>query len=433
MWFQRLIGDPLLLQARCAVQLARLAAVHARGSPGPRGASPRGRGSRSTRQSPRAVGAPAPSVHRPSRCNQPLRPIAPFDGSARRTGRSSTTGKRSGDARSRLDPSVDREDSARTASTNTVLPSARCPQPVRPPQHSVTAAATAGALRSSRRHRRDPVAPPADPLSRPGGHEEEGRRHAPGQHVVGHRPAAPDVVYVVLVSSSSTQPPDYPLFIFAAILPWKWFTAVVGDAISSVVSSQERLIKQIQFPKLVLPIAAAMAGIVELRVRAHPAGGADDPVLRDRIIAVSAVHPGHRRSSSSSSHCRSAIAVSARQRLLPGPRQRRAPRAAALVLPLAGPVRVAELIELDVTEKTHRWHAHAAQPVRDAVHVVPRGDLRRRRPATAARPTGRPGRAPRGSSSCSASRPRSSSGSSRRSRRSCDRGSRPRAGIARAD
>ena len=63
---------------------------------------------RSTRQSPRAVGAPAPSARRPSRCNQPLRPIGPSDGSARRTGRSSTRGRRSGDARSRLDPSADR-------------------------------------------------------------------------------------------------------------------------------------------------------------------------------------------------------------------------------------------------------------------------------------------------------------------------------------
>ena len=33
------------------------------------------------------------------------------------------------------------------------------------------------------------------------------------------------LVYVVFVTSSSRgrSTPDYPLFIFAAILPWKWF------------------------------------------------------------------------------------------------------------------------------------------------------------------------------------------------------------------
>ena len=54
---------------------------------------------------------------------------------------------------------------------------------------------------------------------------------------------------------------DYPLFIFAAILPWKWFTASVIDATSSV-ASQDRLIKQIAFPKIVLPVAATTAGVV---------------------------------------------------------------------------------------------------------------------------------------------------------------------------
>ena len=67
------------------------------------------------------------------------------------------------------------------------------------------------------------------------------------------------VVFVAIILQAST--PDYPLFILSAILPWKWFTASVNDATASVVS-QERLIKQIQFPKIVLPVAATTAGIV---------------------------------------------------------------------------------------------------------------------------------------------------------------------------
>lgn len=70
------------------------------------------------------------------------------------------------------------------------------------------------------------------------------------------------LVYVVLVAIIARRPiDDYPLFIFAAILPWKWFTAAVTDATSSIVS-HHRLIKQIAFPKIVLPIAATTAGVV---------------------------------------------------------------------------------------------------------------------------------------------------------------------------
>jgi lipopolysaccharide transport system permease protein len=67
------------------------------------------------------------------------------------------------------------------------------------------------------------------------------------------------VVFVGLILDSGT--PDYPLFILAAILPWKWFTTSVNDA-ASAVTSQEKLIKQIQFPKIVLPVAANSAGVV---------------------------------------------------------------------------------------------------------------------------------------------------------------------------
>ncbi len=71
------------------------------------------------------------------------------------------------------------------------------------------------------------------------------------------------LVYVVLVAliSRGRGIEDYPLFIFAAILPWKWFTASVVDATSSV-ATRDRLIKQIAFPKIVLPVAATTAGVV---------------------------------------------------------------------------------------------------------------------------------------------------------------------------
>ena len=62
------------------------------------------------------------------------------------------------------------------------------------------------------------------------------------------------VVYVVFVTIiANRNQADYPLFIFAAILPYKWYTSVITDSTSSVVR-RDKLIRQIAFPKLVLPM-----------------------------------------------------------------------------------------------------------------------------------------------------------------------------------
>jgi ABC-type polysaccharide/polyol phosphate export permease len=69
-------------------------------------------------------------------------------------------------------------------------------------------------------------------------------------------------VYVVLVQVIFRREiVDYPLFLFAAILPWKWFSTTLNDATVSVVNRQS-LIRQIQFPKVVLPTASVVAGTV---------------------------------------------------------------------------------------------------------------------------------------------------------------------------
>jgi ABC-type polysaccharide/polyol phosphate export permease len=73
-------------------------------------------------------------------------------------------------------------------------------------------------------------------------------------------------VYVVLVQVIfQVKIPDYPLFLFAAILPWKWFATTINDATMSVVNRQT-LIRQIQFPKVVLPTAAVVAGTVSFAI-----------------------------------------------------------------------------------------------------------------------------------------------------------------------
>ncbi|MEJ7696337.1 MAG: hypothetical protein WKF78_06920 [Candidatus Limnocylindrales bacterium] len=126
------------------------------------------------------------------------------------------------------------------------------------------------------------------------------------------------LVYVIFVTIIvSRQTPDYPLFIFAAILPWKWFTTSVVDA-TSAVASQDRLIKQIQFPKLVLPVATTTAGVVGFCLRTHPAGGAD-AVLRGPDQPVPVAHPAYRRGPVRV-HSRVLHPARGRQRLLPRPR-----------------------------------------------------------------------------------------------------------------
>jgi ABC-type polysaccharide/polyol phosphate export permease len=70
-------------------------------------------------------------------------------------------------------------------------------------------------------------------------------------------------VYVVLLTIIfERKEKDYPLFLFAAILPWKWFSTAVGDAITSV-SGQDKVIKQVQFPKIVLPVAATLSTVTQ--------------------------------------------------------------------------------------------------------------------------------------------------------------------------
>jgi lipopolysaccharide transport system permease protein len=91
------------------------------------------------------------------------------------------------------------------------------------------------------------------------------------------------LVYVVLVQVIfQVRVPDYALFVFSAILPWKWFSSSVNDAILSV-TSQDRLIKQVKFPKIVLPLAAVMAGIANFAFGLVPLLGLMIVFYADRL------------------------------------------------------------------------------------------------------------------------------------------------------
>src|SRR5579872_2625975 len=55
---------------------------------------------------------------------------------------------------------------------------------------------------------------------------------------------------------------DYPVFVYAGLVPWMFFAGAVTTAAQSVLGS-ERLITKIYFPRLSLPFAAAAAATVD--------------------------------------------------------------------------------------------------------------------------------------------------------------------------
>lgn len=94
------------------------------------------------------------------------------------------------------------------------------------------------------------------------------------------------LVYVVLVTLiAGRAEPDFPLFVFAAILPWKWFSAALNDAIMSVVS-RERIIKQVHFPKIILPVASTLSGIVNFAFGLIPLAALILLFYRDRLTIL---------------------------------------------------------------------------------------------------------------------------------------------------
>jgi ABC-type polysaccharide/polyol phosphate export permease len=69
-------------------------------------------------------------------------------------------------------------------------------------------------------------------------------------------------VYWVLVAVIFQRTtPDILLFLMSTILPWKWLASTLSEASTSITSRQS-LIRQLQFPKLVLPTAGAVAALV---------------------------------------------------------------------------------------------------------------------------------------------------------------------------
>ena len=73
------------------------------------------------------------------------------------------------------------------------------------------------------------------------------------------------VVFSVFFGKLGKMPSDgipYPIFSFAALVPWTLFSNGLTQATASVVSSSN-LIKKVYFPRLIIPTATVLAGVID--------------------------------------------------------------------------------------------------------------------------------------------------------------------------
>ena len=76
------------------------------------------------------------------------------------------------------------------------------------------------------------------------------------------------VVFSVVFGRLLQAPSDgipYPIFTFCALLPWQLFAHALTQSSNSLVSN-ERLITKVYFPRLVIPISAILAGLVDFGI-----------------------------------------------------------------------------------------------------------------------------------------------------------------------
>jgi len=57
----------------------------------------------------------------------------------------------------------------------------------------------------------------------------------------------------------------YPIFYYSALLPWMYFAAALQNATNTIVENQ-RVITKVYFPRLALPLASVLSGLVDFAV-----------------------------------------------------------------------------------------------------------------------------------------------------------------------
>jgi lipopolysaccharide transport system permease protein len=76
------------------------------------------------------------------------------------------------------------------------------------------------------------------------------------------------LVFTLFFGRLAKVPSDgipYPLFSYTALLPWQLFAYALTESSNSVVAN-ERLITKVYFPRLVVPLASILAGLVDFAI-----------------------------------------------------------------------------------------------------------------------------------------------------------------------
>ena len=76
------------------------------------------------------------------------------------------------------------------------------------------------------------------------------------------------VIFSLFFGRLANVPSDgvpYPVFSFAALVPWTFFANALAQASNSLVSNAN-MVKKIYFPRLALPIATVLAGVIDFAV-----------------------------------------------------------------------------------------------------------------------------------------------------------------------
>lgn len=82
------------------------------------------------------------------------------------------------------------------------------------------------------------------------------------------QPVLTMIVFSVVFGRLAHLPSDgmpYPVFTYAALLPWQLFSYALTESSNSIVTNQ-RMITKVYFPRLVLPLASVCVGVVDFLV-----------------------------------------------------------------------------------------------------------------------------------------------------------------------
>ncbi|QSJ15260.1 ABC transporter permease [Nostoc sp. UHCC 0702] len=81
------------------------------------------------------------------------------------------------------------------------------------------------------------------------------------------RPFLTMVVFTVVFGKLAKlpSPVPYPILVFAAMLPWQFFSSALGECSSSLISNAN-LISKVYFPRLIVPISAVIVSFVDFMI-----------------------------------------------------------------------------------------------------------------------------------------------------------------------